>query len=108
MNTCDPLGGWSHACLISENLSHPVNLSVSVYYVEVGGKAKNVMQFLQLLVPCDHFSEPEALPAENLDPRALGDTWCWNPLDRFPGGWMLGLISFNCFINDLKRVDTSP
>lgn len=39
MNTCDPLGDWSHACLILENLSHPMNLSVSVSYAEVGGKA---------------------------------------------------------------------
>ena len=54
-------------------------------------------------MPCDHFTEPEALPAEDMDPKALSDTWCWNPLERFPGGLMLGLISFNCFINAIEK-----
>lgn len=54
-------------------------------------------------MPRDHFTEPEALPAENVDPKALSDTWCWNRLERFPGGLMLGLISFNCFINDIEK-----
>ena len=47
---------------------------VSVSFL-CGGRRKG--RFLQLLVPCDHFSEPEALPAENLDPRALSDRTLW-------------------------------
>lgn len=60
--------------------------SVSLLYGGRSGKAKGAAQFPQLLVPRDHFSAPEAVPAENLDPRALSARWCGNPLERFPGG----------------------
>lgn len=105
---CDPVGYWSRAGLMLENLPHPMNLPASVYCTEAGGKAKGAAQFPQLLVPRDHFSAPEAEPAGNLDPRALSAVWCGNPLERFPGGWTLGFISFNCFMSDLKRGHISP